>query len=179
MNHILEILRSRVKTTPDKMVYTFLKDGLDIEKSYTYAELDLHSRAIAKVMGENVVGKRALLIFPPGIEFLAAFFGALYAGAIPIPAPPPDKARLKRTLPRLHSIIKDAGAEFIITASTLSETMQENFAELAESKKCRWISVDEVDPNIGLDWNTINKVDVNEPAYLQYTSGSTRMSDVR
>ena len=175
MNHILEILRSRVKSTPDKMVYTFLKDGLDIEKSYTYAELDLHSRAIAKVMGEHVIGKRALLIFPPGIEFLAAFFGALYAGAIPIPAPPPDKARLKRTLPRLHSIIKDAGAEFIITASTLSETMQENFGELAESKKCKWISVDEVDPDIGLDWNIINEVDVNEPAYLQYTSGSTSM----
>jgi len=175
MNHILEILRSRVKSTPNKMIYTFLKDGQDIENSYTFAELDLHARAIAKVMGENVLGKRALLIFPPGIEFLAAFFGALYAGAIPIPAPPPDRARLKRTLPRLHSIINDAGAEFIITASSLSEAMEDNFGELAESKQCKWITVDEVDPNIGLDWNIIHKVDVNEPAYLQYTSGSTSM----
>ena len=59
MNHILEILRSRVKSTPNKMIYTFLKDGQDIENSYTFAELDLHARAIAKVMGENVLGKRA------------------------------------------------------------------------------------------------------------------------
>ena len=71
LNHILGILQYRALNTPEKMTYTFLKDGSEIEKSYTYAELDLHARAIAKSMGKDVNGKRALLIFPPGIEFLA------------------------------------------------------------------------------------------------------------
>src|SRR5690554_3022234 len=123
MKHVLEILQYRASKTPDKMTYTFLKDGSDIEKSYTYAELDLHARAIAKSMGDRVDGKRALLIFPPGVEFLAGFFGALYAGAIPIPAPPPDLARLKRTLPRLKSIIQDADAAFMLTTSSISNSL--------------------------------------------------------
>lgn len=173
IKYILDILQHRALNTPDKMAYTFLKDGSDIEKSYTYAELDLHARAIAKTMGENVIGKRALLLFPPGVEFLAAFFGTLYAGAIPIPAPPPDLARLKRTLPRLRSIIQDADAALIITTYSISNSLNGDQEDLLELPNMQWIAVDEVDPDFGIGWDCIPEVDPDRPAYLQYTSGST------
>lgn len=173
LNHILGILQYRALNTPEKMTYTFLKDGSEIEKSYTYAELDLHARAIAKSMGKDVNGKRALLIFPPGIEFLAGFFGALYAGAIPIPAPPPDLARLKRTLPRLRSIIQDADAAFMLTTSSISNSLNGDQDALLELPQMNWIAVDEINPNIGKGWDAIPEVDLDQPAYLQYTSGST------
>jgi len=173
MTHILQILQYRANKTPDKLTYTFLKDGTDIEKSYTYAELDTHARAIAKTMGKNVKGKRALLIFPPGVEFLAGFFGALYAGAIPIPAPPPDLARLKRTLPRLKSIIQDADAAFMLTTSSISNSLNGDQDALLELPKMEWIAVDDVNPDIGKEWDSIPEVDLDSPAYLQYTSGST------
>ena len=173
LSDILEILQYRALNTPDKMTYTFLKDGSEIEKSYTYSELDLHARAIAKSMGKDVNGKRALLIFPPGVEFLAGFFGALYAGAIPIPAPPPDLARLKRTLPRLRSIIQDADAAFMLTTSSISNSLNGDQDALLELPQMQWIAVDEVDPNFGKGWDEIPEVDLDRPAYLQYTSGST------
>ena len=63
------------------------------------------------------------MLYPPGIEFIAAFMGALYAGVIAIPVPPPDQARLKRTLPRLKSIIADAKATVVLATESIENSL--------------------------------------------------------
>ncbi len=168
-----DILQLRAKQTPNAMAYTFLKDGITVDGSYTYAELDLHARAIAKSLGPDALNQRVLLIYPPGVEFLAGFYGAMYAGAIPIPAPPPDLARLKRTLPRLKSIIQDADAQFLMTTSGMAATIQDNPDTLSELPVVEWIATDKIDPAFGFGWDNIPTKALDDVAYLQYTSGST------
>lgn len=170
--NIVELLKYRAESTPDSMAYTFLKDGVEEENVFTYAELDLHARAIAATLGD-VKGARALLIYPPGTEFVVGFFGALYAGAIPIPAPPPDMARLKRTLPRLKSIILDADASLMFTTSGIADSLSDVIEESSEFSEMRWLATDRIDIEKVGEWDDLPSFEDHDLAYLQYTSGST------
>ncbi|MEK7989430.1 MAG: AMP-binding protein, partial [Thiotrichaceae bacterium] len=101
---LIDLLQLRAEQQPNQRAYTFMIDGKVEGKTFTYAELDLQARAIAAQLQQyHARGERALLLYPQGLEFLAAFFGCLYAGVIAIPAPPPEASRLKRTLPRLQA----------------------------------------------------------------------------
>ncbi|MEX2600603.1 MAG: beta-ketoacyl synthase N-terminal-like domain-containing protein, partial [Balneolaceae bacterium] len=171
-SNLVELLQLRAETTPDSMAYTFLKDGIEEATVYTYAELDRQARAVAATLGD-VAGERALLIYPPGAEFVAGFFGTLYAGAIPIPAPPPDIARLKRTLPRLRSIILDADASLMVTTSDISESLLGVIDETLEFPQLTWLGTDTVELTMADKWEGPPDIDENDVAYLQYTSGST------
>lgn len=171
-SNLVEILRYRAETSPDSMAYTFLKDGVEEEEIYTYSKLDRHARAIAASLGE-VKGSRALLLYPPGVGFVAGFFGTLYAGAIPIPAPPPDLARLKRTLPRLQSIILDAEASLMVTTGKIADSLLEVIDESVELTQLRMLATDDVDLKKADEWQGPPETDEDDIAYLQYTSGST------
>src|SRR3712207_3171195 len=99
-------LARRAETTPDRIAYRFLADGEEEQDRLTYAALDRQARTIAAALGRTVrPGERALLLYPPGLDFVAAFFGCLYAGVIAVPAYPPRSAR---RMPRLLSILADA-----------------------------------------------------------------------
>src|SRR4051812_33780555 len=100
---LIEMLMQRAAQQPDDLAYTFLVDGETPGGTLTYAELDAEARAIATAMyGRGIrPGDRALLLYSPGLEFIPAFFGCLYAGVIAVPAYPPHPAQLSRTLPRL------------------------------------------------------------------------------
>src|SRR5947199_1588070 len=98
---LVELLRWRALHQPDRMAYIFLKDGETEEAHLTYADLDRRARAIgARLQGLGISGERAILLYPPGLEFVAGFFGCLYANVAGIPVNPPHPSRLERTLPR-------------------------------------------------------------------------------
>jgi thioester reductase-like protein len=102
---IVDVLRRRARETPEKRAYTFLRDG-EIEESFlTYGELDRWSRAVALRLPP---GRNVLLQLETGPEFLASFFGCIYAGAVPVPAPTKHA--------RLDAIRKDA--EIALTLKT-------------------------------------------------------------
>ena len=103
---LVDLLHQRAELTPEQLAYQFLADGHDEGPRFTYAELDRQAQAIgARLRAVVQRGDRALLVYPPGPEFLPAFFGCLYAGVIAIPLPPPDTARMKRALPRLAAVV--------------------------------------------------------------------------
>ncbi|RKH60512.1 hypothetical protein D7X96_33470, partial [Corallococcus interemptor] len=82
-------------------LYTFLGDDGE-ETTWSASELDVRARRIASALSERgAAGERVLLLYPPGLDYIAGFFGCLYAGAVAVPAYPPDPMRLERTLPRL------------------------------------------------------------------------------
>ncbi|HYO16630.1 MAG TPA: AMP-binding protein, partial [Thermoanaerobaculia bacterium] len=94
----IQLLRQRAQQDPNKCAYTFLTDGEEEGASLTYAELDLRARALgAWLQRMDAAGERALLLYNPGLEFIAAFLGCLYAGTAAVPAYPPRSARM---LPR-------------------------------------------------------------------------------
>src|SRR3989442_13541679 len=76
---LVEILRRRALHQPDRLAYIFLLDGETEEVHLTYADLDRRARAIAALLqGLGADGGRWLLVYPPGFDFVAGFFGWLY-----------------------------------------------------------------------------------------------------
>ncbi len=117
---LVDLLRWRATTEPDRIAYTYLKDGDKKETSLTYGELDSRAQSIAAMLQQKgLTGERALLLYPPGLEYISGFFGCLYADVIAVPAYPPDPNRLNRSLPRLQAIVNDAEATVALTTDSI------------------------------------------------------------
>ena len=170
---LVELLRGRAQQTPDGHAYTFLADGKKASLPLTYGELDRQARAIGALLQQlQARGERVLLLYPQGLEVLAAFCGCLYAGAIAIPVPPPESGRLKRTLPRLRAIVGDAGAKFALTTAGILSLVENFREECPEFEQMHWIDTATVDLSLAGEWQD-PQVNKDQLAYLQYTSGST------
>ena len=86
---LIELLRWRALHQPDRVAYTFLVDGETEEINLTYGELDRQARSISAALQiQGLSGERILLLYPPGLEFISAFFGCLYTKAVAVPAYP-------------------------------------------------------------------------------------------
>ncbi len=170
---LVELLRWRAQQQPEQRAYTFLIDGEKAGPQLTYAQLDCQARAIAAVLQQDKApGERALLLYPPGLEFIAAFFGCLYAGVIAIPVPPPDAARLKRTLPRLQAVAQDACASLVLTTSRIQSVVESNREQVTQLQEMRWLATEQIESELAMQWQE-PAVSSDTLAYLQYTSGST------
>ncbi len=165
-----ELLGLRAREEPDRRVYTFLQDGEAEAGHLTHAELDRRARAIAAALRSACEpGDRALLLFPAGLDFIAAFFGCLYAGVAAVPAYPP---RPRRDQPRLAAIVRDARPRAVLTTSELLATMPRLAEQRPELGELRWLAVDALDEPSG-EPGPLERPDPGAPAFLQYTSGST------
>ncbi|MEB3269174.1 MAG: fatty acyl-AMP ligase, partial [Leptolyngbya sp.] len=170
---LVDLLRHRAQHQPDQLAYQFLEDGKKEAAAYTHQALDQQARAIAALLQQSEAkGERALLLYPQGVEVMAAFCGCLYAGVIAIPVPPPDAGRMKRALPRLREIVKDAAASYVLSTQRIIELFQESDVEFPEFDTMTWIDTEQVDLSLADQWQD-PQVDKDVLAYLQYTSGST------
>jgi len=170
---LTDLLRWRALHQPDKLAYVFLADGETQELSLTYGELDRQARAIAARLQKSAApGDRALLLYPPGLGYIAAFFGCLYAELIAVPAYPPDPSRFSRSLPRLQTMVADSRATVSLTTEVIRSRAGQLFTESALLQSLSWMSFDELDPGLENEWRETlgNSADL---AFLQYTSGST------
>lgn len=167
---LIDLVRWRALRHPNRCIYTFLVDGETEEASLTYGELDLQARAIAtQLQNLKVEGERVVLLYPPGLRYIAAFFGCLYAGAIAVPTYPP---RLNRADSRLQSIIADAQATVALTTTQFLSSIERRFAYIPDLKALKWLSTDDLDDDMAEEWEE-PAVAGNTLALLQYTSGST------
>ena len=171
---LVDVLRHWAESQPDDRVFTFLVDGETEEVTLTFRELDRQARAIAAMLGSlSLGGQRALLLYAPGLEYVCAFLGCLYAGVVAVPVCPPDFARLERTLPRLQVIASDAQASVALTSAGLLALADPILAIADELRALRWLSTDTVDSGAEGNWNA-PPLGGRSLALLQYTSGSTR-----
>ncbi len=167
---LVAILRQRSLYQPNQLAYTFLKDGETEEINLTYGELDQQARLIAGLLqSKGLEGERALLIFPPGLEFVTAFYGCLYAGTIAVPTYPP---RPNRSMERLSAIVEDASAKAVLTTSSTLQTLRSNLLKEDKLSSLQWLSTDTVEITYLKQWKT-PEIDSRTLAFLQYTSGST------
>jgi acyl-CoA synthetase (AMP-forming)/AMP-acid ligase II len=119
---IVDLLRYRADHQPNEVAFSFLLDGEREIDSLTYQALDLRSRAIAGSVLQLVApGDRAILLYPPGLDYLTAFLGCLYAGVIAVPAYPP---RSTRNTPRVLAVIADAQAAIALTTTSVFAQVQ-------------------------------------------------------
>jgi acyl-CoA synthetase (AMP-forming)/AMP-acid ligase II len=166
----VDLLSYRAQNQSDKTAYTFLQDGETEAGRLTYKELDRLARAIAKQLQSlDATGSRALLLYPPGLEFIAAFFGCLYAGVVAVPAYPP---RRNQNISRLQAIVSDTQAAVALTTTSELTNIERRFAQNRELAALRWLVTDKIASNLASDWQepTVSR---DTLAFLQYTSGST------
>ncbi|MEQ1504510.1 MAG: AMP-binding protein, partial [Myxococcota bacterium] len=163
---VVDLLRTRADDTADTGGYTFLNDGRAGSVSLTFAELDRRARAIgAALQARGAAGERVLLLYPPGLEYVAGFFGCLYAGAIAVPVYPP---RPDKPLTRFLSILDDARPRFALATTPIEQLGR----ALLGSHPLDWLATDTVDPGLADGWSP-PALDRRAVAFLQYTSGST------
>ena len=95
---LVQSLQRRAAQTPDQVALRFLAESAEQNVVLSYRDLDSRARTIAAALQANAeLGDRAVLLFPSGPDYVAAFFGCLYAGVIAVPAYPPDPLRLQRS----------------------------------------------------------------------------------
>ena len=168
--NLVDILHNRATNQLDKCAFIFLQDGENQTARLTYKELDRQAQAIAfHLQSLNASGSRALLLYPPGLEFICAFLGCLYAKVIAVPAYPP---RRNQKVNRLKAIIKDAEATLCLTTASELNNIQNTLAQDLELASLKYLATDYLLDLDVSDWKkpTIGK---QELAFLQYTSGST------
>src|SRR5689334_8032295 len=167
---LIGLLGERALRDPEKVAYVFLSEDGAVSEAVDYRELDRRARTIAGLLQRSgLSGERALLLYPPGLEFIAAFLGCLYAGVVAVPAYPP---RPKRPPVRLAATAADARPAVALTSSDLlarAAAWREQAPSLAGIE---WIATDGLDPEAASDWRAPEIAD-ETLAFLQYTSGST------
>ena len=171
---LVDVLRERARGGASDRAFTFLTDGETESVALTYGELDAKARSIAVALSSHglIPGERALLLYPPGVEFIAAFFGCLYAGIIAVPAYPPQPSQLARTLPRLLSILADADVAIVLCDATVSRAGKGMSAHAPALVNVPWLSTDRLGTTHADEWKA-SRVSPDHLAFLQYTSGST------
>ena len=159
--------RARVAADPDRPAFDFLVRGEEIGGSLTYGELDRRARAVAtRLQAAGEPSDRALLLFPPGLDFVAAFLGCLYAGRIAVPAYPPRPGRPSAAL---ASILDDARPRWMLEAGGIGARavrIQEGL------DSCTRLAVDEIPSSEADAWQK-PEAEGSRVAMIQYTSGST------
>jgi amino acid adenylation domain-containing protein/non-ribosomal peptide synthase protein (TIGR01720 family) len=167
---LIELLRRRAGDMPDQLAYRLTADAEADEISITYGEVCRRAQAIAAHLQTlDSTDERALLLYPPGLDYVAAFFGCLFAGVIAVPAYPP---RLNRNVDRLAAIGADAGATLALTNGKSAPSGKLLNGHTPALARMRWVTTDTLPLDLANEWRE-HRADGDALAYLQYTSGST------
>lgn len=168
-----QVLQEKARQSADVVAFRFAVEDGPAEE-ITYAGLDQRARAVATSIIAATPGRRepVLLLFVPGVDYLAGLVGCFYAGVPAVPAFPPGTTRLPRTMSRLLAIIEDAGADLVLTTAKIAPIMQEWLASALDGRTPRVVATDVIgDGDDGL----LPAIPPNSVALLQYTSGSTSL----
>jgi 8-amino-7-oxononanoate synthase len=173
-DNLIRTLRRHAEESPAKSAFIHLLDGQSKQAVLTFAQLEQRARAIAaRLQNMGLAGQRVLLVYPPGIDFIAAFFGCMYAGCVAVPTYPPHRHRM---LNRFHAVADDAEASIALSTSSASAQFQSMIGhksgQAAAFSRIRWLATDEIPDALAQQWSE-PAIASDTLAMLQYTSGST------
>lgn len=190
---LLEKFENFVKHQPNKVAFSFLDHEAEITTSFTYMELYSKSITLSKHLSTVLhlkVGDRAMLVFPPSLDFMVTFLACLMCGVIAVPVFPPDPFQAKRDISIFSSIMYSSGANVALTSSQYRRAlsmadMKSNVLSTVSGSTSKdpqiqllsaikWESVDEIILTAGIvTLGGMRATNGSELAFLQYTSGST------
>src|SRR5882757_8447440 len=165
---LVELLAKRAASQPDARAYVFLSDRGTDEAALSFRQLHDAANAFAARLGEVArPGERALLVFPPGLEFIVAFFGCLIAGVIAVPMMMPRRQGARDSSAAIMANCEPVVA-LTIAAFAIRGDLQARFAR----EGLQWLSVDLDIPAVEAASAGTPSPQAQDIAFLQYTSGS-------
>ncbi|MDF2581853.1 MAG: fatty-acid--CoA ligase, partial [Mycobacterium sp.] len=163
------------KVRGDKLAYRFLdysteRDGVACEM--TWSQFSARNRAVAaRLQQVTEVGDRVAILCPQNLDYLVAMYGAIYAGRIAVPLFDPSEPG---HVGRLHAVLDNCQPSAILTTTSAAEGVRKFFRSRPANQRPRVIAVDAVPAEVASTWEPM-EVSIDTVAYLQYTSGSTRI----
>jgi acyl-CoA synthetase (AMP-forming)/AMP-acid ligase II/alkylation response protein AidB-like acyl-CoA dehydrogenase/acyl carrier protein len=164
----IALLNDRALNFPNKEIFYYLDDGINVGSKLTYSELLKQSRKVSSLIKQNKKNnsEKVLLLLPQDLNFIVAFLGTIYCGCIPVTAYPPKN---NRNLGRIITIIKDSTSSIILTTSKIKEEILSD-ASLKDLLKTKAIVTLDTDlESAAVDMSPA----YTETMFIQYTSGST------
>ncbi|MGZ5620429.1 MAG: AMP-binding protein, partial [Methylobacter sp.] len=165
---LADVLLQRAQLQPERLSHVFMDHIDGDQQRLTYADIDLRARAIAARL-QALDARRVLLVYPHGPSFFLAFMACWYAGVTPIPVFPPQS---RRGIARVDAILRDCAATHVLSSSELMAKIVPWFQEEGIAAGLAWLDTDSVPDSEAADWRG-HSIDPNQPAFIQYTSGST------
>ncbi len=142
----------------------------DSETALSYADLDRRARQVAaSLQAQCVVGDRAVLLYPPGLDHVVGLLGCFYAGVVAVPVYAP---RNDHHLDRIHLILASSQAKVLMSTAEMWADIQQSSAVHPLMKHARWVLTDQPGPLSHDDWRT-PRLSPQDMAVIQFTSGST------
>jgi len=163
------------KVRGDKLAYRFLDFSIErdgVARELSWADFGARNRALgARLQQVTQTGDRVAILCPQNPDYLVAFFGTLYAGRIAVPLFDPTEPG---HVGRLHAVLDDCAPAAILTTTAGAEGVRTFFRTRPAKERPRVIAVDAIPDEVGGTWEHVD-IDESTIAYLQYTSGSTRI----
>jgi fatty acyl-AMP ligase FadD32 len=163
------------QTRGDHLVYRFLdfsteRDG--VERDLSWSQFSLRNRAVgARLQQVTQPDDRIAILCPQNLDYLTAFYGAMYSGRLAVPLFDPAEPG---HVGRLHAVLDDCTPSVILTTTGSAEGVRKFFRNRPAKERPRIMAVDAVPDEVADTWVEPENPTEDTIAYLQYTSGSTR-----
>ncbi|MFE5889811.1 fatty acyl-AMP ligase [Streptomyces sp. NPDC056462] len=173
---LVDLLTKHAAHHPDRTAYRYLVTGdCDGEiQEISFRRLADRSHAVAAWLQERgLAGSRAVLLYPPGPEFICGYLGCLAAGVVAVPGVPPQgRSQNHRALTRMKRLIADADAKVILGGREVITALSGMVEHLPELADITCVATEDIPDEAAADWREPD-LTADSVAFLQYTSGST------
>jgi fatty acid CoA ligase FadD21 len=172
---ILSMLHGRASMRPDDVAFTFTdyeEDWAGVPESLTWSQLSRRTLNVARELDlHGSVGDRAVILAPQSLDYIAAFLGSMQAGLIAVPLPLPHRGS---THDPVSAILADTSPSVVLTTSAVADEITEYVDPARLEAVPKIVELDSM--NLDVDGGTsVRTADLPSTAYLQYSSGSTRL----
>lgn len=178
MSGLFRHIDALVGKHPDKPLYSFLDESGDIVERHTYTSFMERVDVIAsqlRARSDLSAGDRVMLVYPPGLEVIAAIFGCVRAGMIPVPSNPPTVHSMTAAVHRMEHVARDCDPRLLLTNHGLHDMLLAlRSGEMNGTTSPALASMDwQVSTDLTEMAGSLDGVEASETFLLQYTSGST------
>jgi fatty acid CoA ligase FadD21 len=172
---ILSMLHGRASLRPHDVAFTYTdyeNDSAGVPESLTWSQLSRRTLSVARELRlHGSVGDRAIILAPQGLDYILAFLGSMQAGLIAVPLPLPHRGSSHE---RVGAVFADTSPAVVLTTSAVAEDVGDYIDQSPMDTAPKIVEIDLL--NLDVDGGTsLPTADLPGIAYLQYSSGSTRL----